>query len=636
MTFELAAQQFSKHKIAEGFHLEALHTYMDVDGNTLYWRIRLKHSNGEKWIRPMHKDVHGKFYLGEPPELKIKTLYGLQYIKKHQNAQVFIVEGEYPADSLNIFFQKHNVQDQYIAITSGSASSAESADWQPLAGRSCFIWPDNDTPGENYLNQVSVKLNNLGCAINQIEITDLNLPISGDCVDWLRINTTASIKNLLDLCRPLVSEESLPTNDDDTISKLITLSPLEYDRKRISIAKTMGIRPSTLDTIVKTEKAVIHDTNTPFSEIEPWHEPVNPANLLTSISNTIKRFIVCQNETVTATTLWAAMTWFIDMIQVAPLAVITAPEKRCGKSQMLFLLSRIVNRPLAASNITSSALFRSIDAWQPTLLIDEADTFIRENEELRGLINCGHTRESAYTIRVVGDDHTPKKFCVWGAKALAGIGKLPDTIMDRSITLELRRKRPEETIDRLRHAEPELFRVLAKKLARFAKDYSDTVRNAKPALPDVLHDRAQDNWEPLFAIAEIAGEEWPHLANIAALKLSNDSEQLKSIGVELLSDIYEIINTLQTDRISSADLIAALCKDDEKSWSTYNRGHSITPRQIATRLREFGIVSQTIRLGITTAKGYLFLQFADAFNRYVYPSSVTTSQTAIHKGFDVT
>ncbi|MBK8318826.1 MAG: hypothetical protein IPL05_09715 [Betaproteobacteria bacterium] len=164
------------------------------------------------------------------------------------------------------------------------------------------------------------------------------------------------------------------------------------------------------------------------------------------------------------------MTWFMDVVQVAPLAVITAPEKRCGKSQLLFLLGRLVHRPMAASNITSAALFRAVDAWKPTLLVDEADAFMKDNEELRGLLNCGHTRDSAYIIRVVGDDHTPKRFNVWGAKALAGIGHLADTIIDRSIVLELRRKLPHEEVLRLRHAEPGLFDDLSAKLARFAID----------------------------------------------------------------------------------------------------------------------------------------------------------------------
>ena len=429
------------------------------------------------------------------------------------------------------------------------------------------------------------------------------------------------------------------SHDADLISKLLQLNPIAYDRVRTTFAKEMGIRPSTLDLMVKSEKQVSQkDDKSPFTDIEPWPEPVNPETLLTDIRHTIQRFIVCQNETIVAATLWAAMTWFIDVIQVAPLAVITAPEKRCGKSQLLFLLSQIVKRPLAASNISPAALFRSIDAWQPTLLIDEVDTFMKENNELRGLINAGHTRTAAFIYRTTGEDHTLTAFNLWGAKALAGIGKLGDTLMDRSIILSLRRKLPNEVSVRLRHAEPGLFQTLAAKLARFALDYSDQILTARPHLPDTLGDRAQDNWEPLLAIADIAQGDWPQLARNTALKLSSDLASSHSIGVELLADVHDIIEKIPSDRITSADLIKQLCDDLEKPWATFNRGQPISPRQIANRLRDHGITSNTIRIGTNTAKGYLFSQFADAFNRYLPPDhpSVTTSQTIEDKRLDVT
>lgn len=332
------------------------------------------------------------------------------------------------------------------------------------------------------------------------------------------------------------------------------------------------------------------------------------------------------------------MTHFIDVVQVAPLAVITAPEKRCGKSQLLTLLGKLVNRPLTASNISPAALFRAIDAWQPTLLVDEADAFMRENEELRGLINCGHTRDSAYIVRVVGENFTPTRFNVWGAKAISGIGHLADTLMDRAVVLELRRKLPNESVDRLRHAEPELFNTLAAKLARFADDYQHSVRVARPHLPEALNDRAQDNWEPLLAIADVAGGNWPQLARSAALKLSGSESDAMSIGVELLADIQEIFDTKKIDRIFIADLIATLCDDDEKPWATYNRGKPISPRQVSTRLHGYGILSKSIRIGYDNKKGFHKDQFQESFNRYLNGSkkllpespflSVTPSQPA--------
>ena len=432
------------------------------------------------------------------------------------------------------------------------------------------------------------------------------------------------------------------TSDADRLARLAGLSPIEYDRQREAVAKTMNIRSSTLDKMVKELRQEKNSTEgIDFDDVEPWPHPVEPAALLSDLAGAVRRFIICPDETAHAAALWIAMTWFMDVVQVAPLAVITAPEKRCGKSQLLFLLGRLVHRPMAASNITSAALFRAVDAWKPTLLVDEADAFMKDNEELRGLLNCGHTRDSAYIIRVVGDDHTPKRFNVWGAKALAGIGHLADTIMDRSIVLELRRKLPHEEVLRLRHAEPGLFDDLSAKLARFAIDTRERLRRCRPDLPHALHDRAQDNWEPLLAIAEMAGGEWPQIARHAALKLSGSTEDGGTMGNELLADIREIFESKRLAKISTADLIQHLCDDDEKSWATYNRGRPITPRQVAKKLKEYGIASKNLRVGYEVVKGFEHEQFKEAFARYLALSPeqplhrYKSPEANNHAGFDV-
>jgi putative DNA primase/helicase len=411
---------------------------------------------------------------------------------------------------------------------------------------------------------------------------------------------------------------------DAAIQRLAALSPLQYDQTRKNEAKELGIRVAILDAAVKDARKGSDASDLPFTEVDPWPEPVNPATLLNDITAAIQRFIICNEEVSHAVALWVAMTWFIDVVQVAPLAVITAPEKRCGKSLLLSLLARLVQRPITVSNISPAALFRSIDKWTPTLLIDEADAFMKDNEELRGLLNSGHTRDSAYVIRNVGENFTPTKFNTWGAKAIAGIGHVADTLMDRAVILELRRKLPHEEVDRIRYAEPCLFDELRSKLARFAEDYSDEVRQARPLLPAILNDRAQDNWEPLLAIAMTVGHEWLKIGTTAALKLSGGENTTQTIGTELLSDIQEIFEEKQVHRISTSELINALCADDEKPWATYNRGLPIKPRQLAKKLDGYGIHSKTIRVGSNeTPKGFERHQFEDAFFRYIrHPENI--------------
>jgi putative DNA primase/helicase len=413
---------------------------------------------------------------------------------------------------------------------------------------------------------------------------------------------------------------SINRNDKQTIERLAVLSPLEYDRCRKDEAKKLGISVATLNKEVSNVRNMIlpeAKQQLASDDVEEWSEPIDMAMLLDEIVTTIHSFIICDRQTAIATALWVAFTWVIDHVQVAPIAVITAPEMRCGKSQLLNLIGKISKNPLVASNISSSAVFRVIEASKPTLLIDEADTFLKQNEELRGIINSGHTRQSAYVIRNIGVDHEPKQFSTWGAKVICGIGSLAGTIEDRAIKLELRRKLPSESVERLRHADSSLFNVIKSKLARFEVDAGFIIARARPKLPEALNDRAQDNWEPLLAIADYAGGGWSDNAKAVALKICSVQHESVSLSTELLADIKGGFETKLKNPISTTDLIAFLVEDDLKPWATYNRGKPISPRQLAKRLEEYGIKSKNIRFSFEVKKGFDKEQFEDVFNRYL-------------------
>ncbi len=345
-----------------------------------------------------------------------------------------------------------------------------------------------------------------------------------------------------------------------------------------------------------------------FTTSEPWHEPINVAEVLDDVRQTILRFIVCNPETAIAATLWIAFTWVIDYLEVAPLAVITAPDKRCGKTQLLDLIGRLSRRPLFASNISAAAMFRVIATSNPTLLIDEGDTFVAGNRELRGIINSGHTRQTAFVVRAAGDHGV--QFPTWSAKAIAAIGSLNPTIMDRAIVLRLRRKLPSERADRLRQAEAGLFKTLSQKLARFGEDCGPAIGQMRPDLPDALNDRAQDNWEPLLAIAVLAGGEWSEQARAAALAISGDSDDL-SVNEELLAKIRAIFLADGGERIAMAQLHARLLADKE------NRGNRLTIRELGKRLKSYGISSKSVRISGSSVKGFERSQFDDAWERYL-------------------
>lgn len=414
----------------------------------------------------------------------------------------------------------------------------------------------------------------------------------------------------------------------EIVQRLASMKSSDRLRQMRSSAKVLKISVEELEKKVDAVIALQGSADEMgYGAVEPWADQIDPAAVLDEITEAIRRYVVVTPEQAWAGALWITMSWFIDYIEVAPIGLADAPERECGKSRFLEVIGVFVARPLQAANSTPSFIFRAIEAWQVTLLIDEGDTFLRENEELKGIINAGHTRSNAFVGRSVakGNDFEPKMFSVWGAKAIAGIrmGKhLPESTISRCIVFNLRRKTKDEKVERLRRADHVKFKPLIAKLARFAEDYGHQVQQARPVMPEQLSDRAQDNWEPLFAIASCAGPEWIKRAEQAALALSAKAEGTDSFGPELLTDVQTIFELKKVVKLRSAELLEALVAGSEMAWATYNRGQPLTVRQLAKLLSGYGIKPKTVRLGPhKTYKGYYREDFEDAFTRYLTPKN---------------
>ena len=180
-----------------------------------------------------------------------------------------------------------------------------------------------------------------------------------------------------------------------------------------------------------------------WDEVEPWPGPVDGAVLLDAIAELIRRYVDMPVTSADAVALWVVHTSIHDRLEISTFLNITSATKRCGKSLLMEVLVALVCKPLAASGrITPAALFRTIELYAPTLLLDEADTFLGDDQELRGIVNGSQRRDLAHVMRTVGDDYKPRLFGTWCAKAISGIGSLPDTVLDRSLLIRLERRAP--------------------------------------------------------------------------------------------------------------------------------------------------------------------------------------------------
>jgi putative DNA primase/helicase len=409
------------------------------------------------------------------------------------------------------------------------------------------------------------------------------------------------------------------------LEQLAKLSRIEYDQVRATEAKQLGIRALTLDKEVSKLREEESDQAIAFEDPESWHEAVSGTELLSRIRQEVEQYVVLPPHASTAVALWSLHTWCVDAFYVSPFLFPRSPEKRCGKSTLMMVLHELVRRPLIATSATPAAIFRCIEKYGPTLLLDEADTWMRENEELRGILNGGHSRRTAQVLRIVGDEHEVHTFSTFCPKAISGIGRLVDTLEDRSIIIPMQRKRSDDPVKRLR--EDQLDQVsIRSQCRRWAGDHLEVLRQADPATPLSLNDRAADNWRSLLAIADLAGGDWPRDARAAALALSADPDD-EAIGVQLLADIRTLFDGQNEPEkpIASATLVYELGAMEERPWSEWRQGKPITAPQLARLLKPFSIRPRNIRIGTAVGRGYHRWQFEDVFGRYLPEVSQTAT-----------
>lgn len=634
-----------------------IYKYVDASGKLLFEKVRFE----PKDFRILHRDASTGAELWKLPRGIEPPLYRLPAVTAAiaSGEPVYLVEGEKDSDRL--------ASAGLCATTSfsGAAADGQKPKWKDsytavLAGADVVLLPDNDEPGKAHMRHVAAALAGKAKKIRVLELP--GLPEKGDVSDWLDAGHSVDELKALAVVAPPPADERQPddgtppladnqsqSNDDAEIARLAALSPLAYDRERAAAAKRLGIRGETLDKLVKAGRGEPDKASNSggsaleFPDLEPWPEEVDGGALLNALAASVKRHLALPEHAAAAIALWVANTWIVvNHGHVAPLLAVTSPEKRCGKSTLLGWLYRVVDKPLIAANITASAVFRTVDVCAPTLLIDEADSFLGETgDELRGILNSGHTRETAYVIRCCGDSSEPRRFSTWGCKAIALIGKLEgrySTLADRSIEIQLRRKLPSEKLMKLRHSSESHFEELARQCRRFAKDHGAIIGKARPEIPDCLNDRAQDNWESLIAIADAAGGTWPRLARTVAVALSGGADTSGgdaggSLGVQLLSDLRRFFDARNATAYPTEVLLRYLTSVEDSPWPTYYKGRPMTPRHLARLLHPYGILPKTIRVSATnTPKGYDVADFADAFGRYL-PSNRHSDTSQSNRGF---
>jgi len=445
--------------------------------------------------------------------------------------------------------------------------------------------------------------------------------------------------------REMVSVSRCAHADKDGFGRLAQLSPAEYDRCRKAEAKRLGIRVETLDTEVakhrqlSDEAAALHSALATLHSPLVWPEPVDGAQVLDQVASRFSFYVKLPPGAADALALWDAHAHAFAAFPLSPRLNLSSSESGCGKTTTLDLLAAMTPRPLRTESLTAPVLFRLVDQQQPTLLLDEVDTFLTQDEELRGLLNAGHKRGGC-AYRCEGSNNAVRAFKAFAPAVLSGIGPLPATLHDRSICIYLLKAEEDEVTAHFNELKAEIETELCRKLARWTQDNFGAIQACDPPMPKAAFNRLGDNWRPLFAIAQIAGGDWPERVLSAFTQLSAPNARpfsplsargIKAHGckeesgkapieapwshISLLGDIREIFTKSGVSRISSKQLVDALCALPERPDYSALRNPRSSCRWLALRLAHFDIHPHNIQVDARQSKGYDLTDFLAAFSQ---------------------
>jgi len=583
---------FTENKADPSGKLNILETYDYVDGGSevLYQVVRLV----PKSFRQRRPDGKGGWVWNMQGVQRVP--YRLPELLAGVKAErwIVVVEGEKDVNRL--------VREGFVATgNAGGAGKFLPEFARFFQGAKVAIIPDNDQPGRDHATLVASVVGPVATEVRVVELPELSE--HGDVSDWLDADGTAGELKLR-----------------------ITSTPAWKPRG------SGGVTTAEVDVLPANERTI--ESN--FAEVPA----PTTTEVLEDVLVALRRYVVFPLDAQTvAIALWVLNTYVFDLHDSTPYLNITSATKQAGKSRLFEVLNLLVARPYLAVEATEAVLFRKIAADTPTLLLDEIDTcFGKEStmtEGLRAVLNAGY-RRGATVPRCVGPNHELKDFPVFCPKAFAGIGeRLPDTVVDRSIPIELRRRAPaERQVARFRQtrARSELT-PLRDRIRAWGAAASEALSVAEPALPDELSDRQQDSWEPLLAIADLAGGEWSDRARTAAVTLHGGVVD-QDVGVLLLAHIRDLFDEQEADELSTEELLGGLInRGDDSPWPRWwsedvERKQTKGPAsQLARKLKPYAIKPEQLWLSGNKVRGYRRSAFADSWSRYLQSELSPTAPT---------
>jgi 5S rRNA maturation endonuclease (ribonuclease M5) len=552
-----------------------VYSYKDENGKLIYEQVRF-HPKDFRCRRP---DKNGR-YIWNLHGVK-KILYHLREVLKSQT--VFIVEGEKDVETLRGW-------GLTATCNLGGAGKWSEEYSKVLAGKNVIVLQDSDEVGQKHALAVTQSVVNYATTVTLVPC----FPAAKDVTEWAERGGTK--KNLLQLVA-----QTPPHGVDGS-------APANSQREKSAPPHDWRSKPLSGRWVIRLAESLFED------------------------------YLVLPDGVPFVAALWVVGTHIFRTFDCYPYLIVTSPIKRCGKTRFAEVLELLCCNPMMSVNLSEAALFRSIESnHPPTVIIDEAEALRnRQSERAQYLLAILQTgfRQGAYVFRCVGKENAVTKFPVYSPKVVLAIGNLPDTLMDRSVVIRMRRHLHSEHVSQFRRRKAaEQASGVVSAISAWGEQNKERIAHAylKQEL-DFLRDREADIWEPLFTIASVAVPDRLDELKRIATRLCGEKASLDvddSQGLRLLSDIRLIFRTLKRRTIATVDLIHKLKAQLDSQW-----GEDLTPIRLSQMLRPFGISPRQLWIEGNN-RGYDSEDFRTVFERYLPPQkaleALDTAKTEVNR-----
>jgi hypothetical protein len=354
----------------------------------------------------------------------------------------------------------------------------------------------------------------------------------------------------------------------------------------------------------------------------PPPEPPSMVQILDDISALIRQYLFCSEDQLTVLALWVVHTYGFEYFSVTPYLNILSPESQSGKTVCMSLLDLLCHKPWMPSGLTPARLISRITQSQPTLLLDNWDTFFRASDaqSIVGFLNAGSAHGNRFVTRPGNQESDKSIFC---PKAFAGQGRLPASLAGRCIPIVLQRRKPSEP------ALPFWRDIVFKDAIRLVQPIPAWLNRNAGALREAALNLLYNSWSgvarhqddataPLIAIGRVAGGKWARKAHNSLYRiLRGCPPEPPTVGIQLLSDIRSFFRERQDPpKIHTTPLLEHLNALEDRPWTK----KKLTPNGLRLILQNFPIHrSSSQRIGKDNFKGFTLQHFVKSWELYLSP-----------------